>query len=146
MKAPKKIIALTLAACALLCVLAGCADGSDDAHDEGERVEKLSSVEYAVAEDVQQYAREDLKGASYRVAVPADTSEDELKEVFADVVSGDGFDVHTVWFYSDERLTDGSAPSDVASAVQETPGTDPAIIPATDDAKAKAGEALASKG
>ncbi|WP_139652742.1 hypothetical protein [Raoultibacter phocaeensis] len=146
MNAPKKIIALVLCACALCCVLGACGAGPDDSQETDEQAEKQSSVEYVVAEEVQQYSQGELKGASYRVAVPADTPEDELKAVFADVVAHDGFDVHTVWFYSDARLTDGTAPCDVASAVQEDPGSEPSIVLATDETKAKAQESLAAKG
>lgn len=144
--AMKRIIAIA-SACALCLALGACSGGGDSSAPEDEPAyEKRSTVEYAVADAVGEYKQGDLSGASYRVAVPADTGDDELKAVFSDVVAGDGYGVHTLWFYSDARLTDGSEAFDVASAVQEAPDSDPVLIPAGEDAKAKAQAALASKG
>ena len=92
-----------------------------------------------------EYAQGDLRGASYRVSVPSQATEDELEGVFADVTAGDGFDVHTVWFYSDERLADGSEAFDVASAVQDAPGGEPVLVLASEEAKAAGQKALAAK-
>lgn len=146
MDALKKLIAIATAI-SLCLTLAGCASGPSENQegDAEEHEQKHASIEYQVSEDVQHYAQGDSKGASYRVAVPADTDADELKAVFLDVVAQDDFDVHTVWFYSDISLADGSAPCDVATAIQEEPGGDPTVVLSSDDAKAKAQKALASK-
>ena len=119
--AMKRIIAIA-SACALCLALGACSDGGDSSAPEDEPAyEKRSTVEYSVADAVGEYKQGDLSGASYRVAVPADTGDDA-------------------------RLTDGSEAFDVASAVQEAPDSDPVLIPAGEDAKAKAQAALASKG
>lgn len=134
-----------LFAAVFLCLaLSGCAGGSEPASDEGAQPEKLSTVDYVVAQEIEHYSQSSAKGASYRVAVPLDTAEDELRAVFFDVVAGDGCDVRTVWFYSDTRLLDGAVPCDVASAVQEESGADPIIVFADEASKAKAQAALAS--
>lgn len=142
----KSVIAVA-ASISLCLTLGGCSSEPADSQegDGAELEQKHASIGYQVSEEVQQYTQDEAKGASYRVAVPADTDADELKAVFYDVVSGDGFDVHTVWFYSDISLADGSAPCDVATAVQEEPGGDPAVVLSSDDAKARAQKALASK-
>lgn len=138
MKAPKVLIAAVF----LCFALSGCAGGSEPASDKDAQREKLSEVDYVVAEEVEHYSQGSAKGASYRVAVPPDTAEDELQAVFFDVVAGDGCAVRTVWFYSDARLTDGAVPCDVASAVQESPDADPVIVFADEAAKAKAQASL----
>lgn len=143
----KKIVAIA-AAFALCLALGACSGGGDSPDSEEGQTdrEKLATIDYAVAEGVQEYAQGDLRGASYRVSVPAEATDDELQGVFADVVADDEFDVHTVWFYSDAKLADGTVAYDVASAVQDAPDAEPVILRASDEAKAKAQEALAAKG
>ena len=141
----KRIVAIA-GALALCLVLGACSGGdSSDNAGGGEVPEAQATIEYAVAEVVDEYAQGDLRGASYRVSVPSQATEGELEGVFADVTAEDGFDVHTVWFYSDARLADGSEAFDVASAVQDAPGGEPVLVLASEEAKAAGQKALAAK-
>lgn len=54
------------------------------------------------------------KAKAYRVVVDRDATEEELKDVFEDITSSDGYKYHTVWFYSTESKATGGDTYDIA--------------------------------
>lgn len=74
-----------------------------------------------------EYARDGQKCISYRVAVAADLSDDELSAVFNDLCADDDYYLHTVYFYSDKELADGGDAYDVAMLEETASGSDPVI-------------------
>lgn len=142
----KKIIALA-ASFALCLILGSCSNGSSEegAPSEGQdNQEQSTSIAYTVADEKLEFARDDQTGMAYRVSVAAGATEDELKAVFEKVVLDDGFDMHEVWFYSDERLTDGSAAFDVALVSNDSTGGEVMVTKASEESK-EAAKALLSE-
>ncbi|MEG0323409.1 MAG: hypothetical protein RR547_04970 [Raoultibacter sp.] len=142
----RKIIAVG-AALALCLVLGACSGASngDQAAGEQEKQEQVATIDYTVSDDKLEYARGDQTGMAYRVSVAESATNDDLKAVFEKVVADDGFDMHEVWFYSDTRLTDGSAAYDVALASKSSAEGEVTITMASDESKQAAKALLADK-
>ena len=141
----KKIIAIA-AAFALCLTLGACSsapaeDQSDSA--EQEQATNGTTLDYKVADEKIEFARGEKTGQAYRVAINPEATEAELKTVFEVITADDGFELHEVWFYSDERLTDGSAAYDVALVTRDSAEGEAIVTLATDEAKAAAQELLA---
>lgn len=143
----KKIIAL-VATFALCLVLGACSNGTSEGNMESEKQdnqEQSATIAYTVADEKLEFTRDDKVGMAYRVSVVANATEDELKTVFDKVVIDDGFDMHEVWFYSDERLTDGSAAFDVALASNSFTDGEVTVTMASEESKEAAKVLLAEK-
>ncbi len=91
----------------------------------GTQEELPEELEYQVVSS-DTYAREGQECMSYRVAVPAEYSDDQLLAVF-DEVTDDDYYLHIIWFYSDPSGADGSMPYDVAMLEQTSKGETPEI-------------------
>lgn len=98
-----------------------CAGGGD---------EKQQAIEYVKSENTQQYANGGQECIGYRVSVPQDCTEEQMRKVFAEVVDGDGYPMHTVWFYSDSSLADGGDAYDVAMLEEQSVGAEPVFTKA----------------
>lgn len=90
-------------------------------------VDGTAQIEYAASDTTQTYVRDSKECMGYRVAVSPDATEDQLKEVFAKVTGGDGYYLHTVWFFSDISLADGGASYDVAMLEEDGEGASPTV-------------------
>lgn len=71
-----------------------------------------------------EYVRDGEKCISYRVCAGTDLSEDDLLAVYNDVTNGDGYYLHTVWFYSS---SDCIGAYDVAQVEELESGADPVV-------------------
>lgn len=71
-----------------------------------------------------EYIRDSQKCMAYRVCAGTDLSEDELLSVFYDVTDGDGYYLHTVWFYSTSEC---SGFYDVAMVEELESGSEPVV-------------------
>lgn len=74
--------------------------------------------------DASEYIRDGQKCMAYRVCAGTDLSEDDLLSVFYDVTDGDGYYLHTVWFYSTSEC---SGFYDVAMVEELESGADPVV-------------------
>lgn len=46
------------------------------------------------------YVRDGMECRAYRVSVPEGATQSEMKQIYKAVIKGDGYYLHTVWFYS----------------------------------------------
>ena len=153
-KTPRVLAVLMAALLVMACgALASCGTSSDQgqqgasgeqaAEQDAQGEEAPATIPYTVSETTIPYTSGEEDGMGYRVAVSADATEEELAAVFDAVTADDGCGLHQVWFYSDERLTDGSAAYDVAYFSQAIAGAEPTAIMASEENKAAAQELLA---
>ena len=114
---------------ALAATLGGCASGDGKSGTDAGTApkEQKMAVEYTKTDSTQSYARDGKECMGYRVVVPADATEDELLTVFGEVVSGDGYPMHTVWFYSSADLATGGDMYDVAMLEEDSEGASPTV-------------------
>ena len=85
------------------------------------------AVEYTKTDASQSYVRNGEECMGYRVVVPSGATKDQLIEVFREVVAGDGYALHTVWFYSDADKASGGDQYDVAMIEEESANGDPVV-------------------
>lgn len=90
-------------------------------------VDEAAPIEYSVNDTKQTYVRDGKECMGYRVVVPSDATEGDLLTVFNEVVSGDGYPMHTVWFYSSEDLATGGDMYDVAMLEESSEGAAPTV-------------------
>lgn len=83
-----------------------------------------SSVPSYTTGESSEYVRDSQKCMAYRVCAGTDLSEDELLSVFYDVTDGDGYYLHTVWFYSTSEC---SGFYDVAMVEELESGSEPVV-------------------
>ena len=109
---------------ALAATLGGCAagEGKSSADTTPAPEEQKATVEYTKTDSTQSNVRDGKECMGYRVVVPSGATEDELLAVFGEVVSGDGYPMHTVWFYSSADMATGGDMYDVAMLEEESEG------------------------
>lgn len=89
--------------------------------------QQIVADEYTKTDASQSYVRDGEECMGYRVAVSATATEEQLLSVFEEVVAGDGYPMHTVWFYSSVDKAQGGDQYDVAMVEEESAGGDPVV-------------------
>lgn len=114
---------------ALAATLGGCAadDGKSGADTTPAPEEQKVAVEYTKTDSTQSYVRDGKECMGYRVVIAADATEGDLLTVFNEVVSADGYPMHTVWFYSSADLATGGDMYDVAMLEESSEGATPTV-------------------
>lgn len=93
----------------------------------GKSTPQAEPIEYTKSDAMQSYVRDGEECMGYRVAVSSAATEDQLLSVFGEVVAGDGYPMHTVWFYSSVDKAQGGDQYDVAMVEEESAGGDPVV-------------------
>lgn len=74
------------------------------------------------------------EGRGYRVEISESASEEDMRAVFADLTSGDGYPLHTVWFYGQASDVDAVGAYTVGMLEEVSPGSAPVFTACTLDA------------
>ena len=73
------------------------------------------------------YTQYGLSGIGYRVEVDRNVSEEDMRAIFADLCSGDTYDLHTVWFYEFASDIEDVGSFTVGMLEEESKGDNPAF-------------------
>lgn len=107
----KKKIKICLLVVSICSFLIGCSGGPD----------------YELGED-QIYVRDSQECIAYRVVVDTDITDEEMEEIYEDVIDNDGYYLHTVWFFDNEDDADGTSAYTVAEMEEINQGEIPNIM------------------
>ena len=117
-----------------MCMLSACSSGPSVEVTPTPEPTPLEIVvpEYSLINQ-DKYTQYGLSGIGYRVEVDRNVSEEDMRAIFADLCSGDTYDLHTVWFYEFASDIEDVGSFTVGMLEEESKGDNPAFSPCSYD-------------